>query len=122
MMEKTATPMRHDTKNPLACCLRCHKAELAGRCRIRPVFRYDKVETVDPPVAYQVFHGEHHVATLSRTGKPGPKSYEVQVEWDAGGEELRTGSLRDARVLAEEAYTAVWREGRYSARGPVREL
>jgi hypothetical protein len=121
MTEKTV-PMRHDTKNPLACCVRCHKAELLGRCRKLPVFRYDRIEKVDPPVAYQVFHGENHVATVSRTGKSGPTSYEVQVEWDANGEELRAASLRDARVVVEDAYIAVWREGRYSARGPVRDL
>jgi hypothetical protein len=86
----------------------------------RPVFRYDKVEATGAP-RYRVFHGEHHVATLCREPNRGPARYEVVVEWD-GGEELKADSLQDARARAEEAYTAVWREGRYVPRGPVHAL
>jgi hypothetical protein len=39
-----------------------------------------------------------------------------------GGPELQAGTLRDARTLAEETYTASWREGLQTARGPVREI
>ncbi len=113
--------MRHNTASPLACCPRCHKAELAGRARKRPVFRYDKAS--DAEGSYQVFHGDHHVATVNRLRAAGPTAYKVLVQWDdPGDEELGAGSLRDARVVAEEAYIAVWREGRYTARGPVRDL
>jgi hypothetical protein len=116
------TDGRHDTRSPLSCCPRCHKAELAGRARHRPVFRYEKVESAGTPSSYRVFHGEEHVATLGRAGGPGPAVYEVVVEWDGGGEDLKTPTLRDARLRAEEAYTAVWLEGRYLVRGPVRSL
>lgn len=113
----------HNTRQPLACCERCHKAELAGRGRHRPVFRYDKVDpTPDTSPSYRVFHGEHLVATLTRGRKSRAVSYQVTVEWDPGAEDLVAGTLQDARALAEEAYIAVWREGRYDARGPVRML
>jgi hypothetical protein len=120
-MTKSAAPM-HDTKNPLSCCPRCYKAELLGRAMKYPLFRYEKVESADQPSMYLVFHGEHHVATLHRGRTPGPTSYGVRVEWDADAEELRAGSLRDARALAEGAYTETWRAGRYPMRGPVRDL
>lgn len=110
--------MLHDTKNPLTCCPRCYKAELLGRAARRPVFRYDKVEDAAAP-SYQVFHGEQPVATLGRTGRSGPEAYEVAVDWDGDGGELRARTLRDARQLVEDAYTAVWRDGRYATRGPV---
>lgn len=112
----------HDTKSPLSCCPRCYKAELGGRAMKRPVFRHEKVESADQPSMYLVFHGERRVATLHRGRTPGPTSYEVRVEWDADGEELWADSLRDARALAEGAYTATWRAGRYLTRGPVRDL
>lgn len=121
-MTDIATPKRHDTTNPLTCCPRCHKAELLGRARRRPVFRYDKVEASERPSTYDMFHGDRHVATLSRRGSSGPTSYEVRLTTDAGGQELLTGSLRDARTLAEDTYTASWREGTPPTRGPVREL
>jgi hypothetical protein len=113
--------MIHDTRQPLSCCPRCHKAELAGRARHRPVFRYDKVApTGETTLCYQVFHGEHLIATLTRERKSGAASYQVVVEWDAAT--LAAGTLQDARVLAEQAYTAVWREGQTPARGPVHIL
>jgi hypothetical protein len=115
--------MIHDTRSPLTCCPRCHKAELAGRARHRPVFRYHKVEA-DPEATsrYQVFHGEHLIATLTRDRRERAVIYDVAVAWDGADPGLAAGNLRDARVLAEEAYTAVWREGRYPARGPVQIL
>jgi hypothetical protein len=121
MLENMSRPT-HDTKSPLGCCPRCYKAELAGRARRRPVFRYDKVEAAERPSTYDVFHGDQHVATLSRRGAAGPAAYEVRVDSDAGEQELRAASLRDARALAEETYTTTWREGRHVARGPVRDL
>jgi hypothetical protein len=122
MMTQTAAPKFHDTKSPLSCCARCHKAELLGRAQRRPVFRYDKVETEGSPPRYRVFHGGSHVATLKREPARGPARYEVSVEWESEDEELRADSLQDARARAEEAYTAVWREGKYEARGPVQSL
>ncbi len=112
----------HDTKSPLGCCPRCYKAELLGRGRRRPVFRYDKVEAAERPSTYDVFHGDYHVARLSRRSVSGPAVYEVLVASSAGAQELEAGSLRDARALAEETYTAKWREGHHVARGPVRDL
>lgn len=112
----------HDTKNPLACCPRCRKAELLGRNLRRPVFRYDKLATAERPSSYDVFHGDQHVARLSRKHSSGPQAYEVRVGWDAEDQELGAPSLRDARALAEEAYTATWREGGLAARGPVADL
>ena len=39
---------------------------------------------------------------------------QLAVAAEAGGD--------DARALAEETYTASWREGAYTDRGPVREI
>jgi hypothetical protein len=69
-----------------------------------------------------MFHGDQHVGTLTRRGSSGSSTYDVRVMSDTGDVELMAGSLRDARALAEETYTAQWREGAYTARGPVREL
>jgi len=121
-LEPSAVRTKHDTRHPLACCPRCHKAELAGRALRRPVFRYDKVTDADSPVAYRLFHGEQAVATLSRTRPSGPEPYEVAVDWEGSEAELRARTLKDARQLAEDAYTAVWRDGLYSTRGPVHSL
>jgi hypothetical protein len=118
----TSPPKRHDTKGPLTCCPRCHKAELLGRAMRRPVFRYDKVDAAERPSFYDMFHGDQHVGTLTRRGSSGSSTYDVRVMSDTGDVELMAGSLRDARALAEETYTASWREGAYTARGPVREL
>ncbi|MGH8990268.1 MAG: hypothetical protein ACRDZ7_01920 [Acidimicrobiia bacterium] len=118
-------PMKlHDTRHPLTCCPRCHKAELLGRARHRPVFRYEKVEgSPEGTSVYRVFHGENVVATLTKERRSRAVFYEVAVEWeDAGAAGLAAGSLQDARLLAEQAYTVVWREGRYSPRGPVHVL
>lgn len=117
MTAERATPVIHDTKSPLSCCPRCHKAELAGRARHRPVFRYAKVDTADAPPSYRMFHGEHQVATLTRDRSSRAASYQVVVDWQS--DSLSAGSLQDARLLAERAYTDVWREGLYSVRGPV---
>ncbi|MGH9040988.1 MAG: hypothetical protein ACRDZ3_12225 [Acidimicrobiia bacterium] len=124
MAQDTPTQMIHDTRHPLTCCPRCHKAELLGRARHGPVFRYEKVDAVPGDTAvYRVFHGENLVATLTKERRARAVSYEVAVEWEnAGGKELAASSLQDARVLAEQAYTAVWREGKYSPRGPVHVL
>jgi hypothetical protein len=84
----------------------------------RPVFRWDKVEQADAPGWYQAFHGDQPVATLSKRPS-GPVAYDIVADWDSDGQELCAPTLRDARLMAEEAYTAVWREGRYEARGPV---
>lgn len=119
-MPVNATPTLHDTRSPLSCCPRCFKAELMGRARHRPVFRNDKVAVDDASSSYRLFHGEHHVATLTREGRSRAVRYAVVVDWDS--DPLAAGSLQDARLLAEQAYTAVWREGRYPARGPVRSL
>lgn len=114
-----STPLRHDTRNPLTCCPRCYNAELLGRAARQPVFRFDKVDDADGTVCYRLSHGEQPVAMLSRTGKAGPEAYEVSVEWDGDGPARRARTLRDARQLAEEAYIAVWRDGKYLQRGPV---
>lgn len=119
-MSGSPSPVIHDTKSPLSCCPRCHKAELAGRARHRPVFRYAKVEAADAASSYRVFHGEEHVATLTRERKARAASYQVVVQWDS--DTLAAESLQNARLLAERAYTTVWREGLYSARGPVHSL
>lgn len=121
-MTNATAPMRHDTKNPLTCCPRCYKAELLGRAMRRPVFRYDRVDEAGRPSIYDVFHGDQHVATLSRRSSSGPTAYKVSVPSNADGQELSAASLRDARALAEETYTVSWREGAQAARGPVREL
>jgi len=121
-MTASLAPKRHDTKSPLTCCPRCHKAEILGRLRRRPVFRFDKVEATDGPSMYAMFHGDQQVATLRRRGASGSSTYEVCVMSQAGDQELLAGTLRDARALAEETYTASWREGAHTARGPVREI
>jgi hypothetical protein len=121
-MTASLAPKRHDTKSPLTCCPRCHKAEILGRLRRRPVFRFDKVDAIDGPSIYDLYHGEQHVATLRRRGASGSSTYEVRVMSHAGDQDLLAGTLRDARTLAEETYTASWREGAHTARGPVREI
>lgn len=121
-MTASLAPKRHDTTSPLTCCPRCHKAELLGRGRRLPVFRYDKVDAVDGPSMYDLYHGDQHVATLRRRSASGPPSYEVCVMSHAGDVDLQAGTLRDARTLAEETYTTSWREGAQIARGPVREI
>lgn len=120
-MTETAAPKRHDTVNTLTCCERCRKAELAGRARRLPVFRYDKVEAAARPSTYDVYHGDRHVATLSRQSTSGPSSYEVLLNAEIADQALAAGSLRDARTLAEDTYIASWREGIPALRGPVRE-
>jgi len=109
----------HNTRVPLTCCPRCYSAELAGRALREPVFRYDKADDADGPLSYRLFHGDQPVATLSRTGRAGPEAYAIEVDWEQEGEGFRARTLREARSLAEEAYIAVWREGRYTGRGPV---
>jgi hypothetical protein len=121
-MTASLAPKLHDTKSPLTCCPRCHKAEILGRLRRRPVFRYDKVDAIDGPSAYDMYHGDQHVATLRRRGASGSLTYDVCVMSHAGDQDLSARTLRDARALAEETYTASWREGAYTARGPVREI
>lgn len=120
-MTASPAPKRHDTKSPLTCCPRCHKAELLGRAQRRPVFRYDRSEAVERPT-YDMYHGDAHVGTLRRKGSGGAAAYEIHVMSDSGHEDLLAATLRDARSVAEEAYTASWREGAQTARGPVREL
>lgn len=120
-MTASVSPLRHDTSSPLTCCPRCHKAELLGRGRRLPVFRYDKADAADRPSTYDVFHGDQHVATLSRKGGSG-STYSIRVMSDTGEQELSAGTLRDARTLAEETYTASWREGAQTMRGPVKEI
>jgi hypothetical protein len=121
-MTASIAPKRHDTRSPLTCCPRCHKAELLGRLRNRPVFRYDKVDGADQPPTYDVYHGDQRVATLRRRVASGSPAYDVCVMSHAGDQDLLAGTLRDARALAEETYTASWREGAYTDRGPVREI
>src|SRR2546429_8266017 len=121
-MTASLTPKRHDTSSPLTCCPRCYKAELLGRARRRPVFRYDKGDAVERPLTYEMYHGTEHVATLRRQGAGGSMTYEIRVMSQDGGEELMARTLRDARALAEETYTASWREGRPTARGPVQDI
>ena len=121
-MTASPTPMRHDTKNPLTCCPRCHKAELLGRAMRRPVFRYDKGDAVDRPPTYEMYHGDEHVGTLQRKGTGGSTAYQIRVMSNTGEQDLLAATLRDARTVAEDAYTATWREGGQTARGPVREI
>lgn len=110
----------HDTRNPLTCCPRCYKAELGWRAGRRPVFRYDRADAAEAPLYYRVFHGDQAVAMVSRTGRSGTEPYEVTVDGHADDRDLiMAGTLRDARQLAGAAYTALWRDGRYLARGPV---
>jgi len=120
-MTPSPTPKRHDTRSPLTCCPRCHKAELLGRARRRPVFRYDKGDAPERPSTYEMYHGDQHVATLTRQGAGGSSNYGIRVLSDAGDQDLLAKTLRDARTLAEETYTASWREGVHIARGPVQE-
>jgi hypothetical protein len=120
-MTPSPAPKLHDTKSPLTCCPRCHKAELLGRLRRRPEFRYAKLAAIDEPALYDVYHGDQHVATLSR-GDSKSAGYGVRVTVPSGGQDLRAGTLRDARALAEETYTASWREGLQTVRGPVRDI
>jgi hypothetical protein len=122
-MTPSPAPKLHDTTNPLTCCPRCHKAELLGRARRRPVFRYDKGDPVEgPSTMYEMYHGNEHVATLRRRGPGGSSAYEIRVMSHAGEQDLSAKTLRDARALAEETYTASWREGGHTARGPVRDI
>lgn len=121
-MTASLAPKRHDTTSPLTCCPRCHKAELLGRLRRRPVFRFDKVDPEGGPSIYDLYHGDQHVATLRRRGASGPLTYEVCVMSHDGDQDLLAGTLRDARALAEEKYTTSWREGAHIARGPVLEI
>jgi hypothetical protein len=121
-MTISSAPKRHDTKSPLTCCPRCHKAELLGRARRRPVFRYDKGDTIERPSTYEMYHGTEHVATLSRQGGGGSLAYGIRVMSEAGDQDLSARTLRDARTLAEETYIASWRAGDHTARGPVREI
>jgi hypothetical protein len=114
--------MVHDTRNPLSCCPRCYKAELGWRAGRRPVFRYDRADAAEAPLYYRVFHGDQAVATVSRAPRSVTEPYEVAVDDRGEGDGrdlLRAGTLRDARQLADAAYTALWRDGRYTARGPV---
>ena len=122
VMTASLAPKRHDTTNPLTCCPRCHKAELLGRARRRPVFRYDKGEALEGPSTYEMYHGTEHVATLRRQGAGGSLAYEIRVTAGGGDQDLLARTLRDARTLAEETYTASWREGLHTARGPVQEI
>src|SRR5437899_1323138 len=84
VMTPSPAPKRHDTTSPLTCCPRCHKAELLGRARRRPVFRYDRGDTVERLSTYEMYHGTQHVATLRRQGAGGPPTYEIRVMSDAG--------------------------------------
>ncbi|MEW6471389.1 MAG: hypothetical protein AB1679_03880 [Actinomycetota bacterium] len=110
--------MVHDTRNPLSCCPRCYRAELGWRASRRPVFRYARADAAEAPLYYRVFHGDQAVATVSRTRRSTTEPYEVTVDGDGGGL-LRAGTLQDARQLVGAAYTALWRGGQYTARGPV---
>ncbi len=121
-MTASPAPKLHDTRNPLTCCPRCHKAELLGRAQRLPVFRYDKGDTGDGPSTYAMYHGNELVATLRRQGAGASPTYEIRVMSHAGDQDLLARTLRDARTLAEETYTASWREGGHTARGPVREI
>ena len=121
-MTASPAPKRHDTRSPLTCCPRCHKAELLGRARRRPVFRYDRSDADERPATYDMYHGDAHVATLRRKGTGGSSTYEIQVMSRTGNEDLLAPTLRDARSLAEATYTASWREGGQTERGPVREI
>jgi hypothetical protein len=120
-MENGRQGMVHDTRNPLSCCPRCYKAELGWRSGRRPIFRYDRADAAEAPLYYRIFHGDQAVATVSRLGRSGPDSYEVTVDGTGDDPDLpqKARTLQDARDLANAAYTALWRDGRYTARGPV---
>jgi hypothetical protein len=121
-MTASLAPKRHDTTTPLTCCPRCHKAEILGRRQRRPIFRHDKIDADDGSSTYTVRHGDQEVATLHRRGTSRP-TYEVCITVDGTDQLLPAPTLRDARALAEETYTASWREGgTHTARGPVREI
>jgi hypothetical protein len=114
--------MVHDTRNPLSCCPRCHKAELGWRAGHRPLFRYARADAAEAPLYYRVFHGDVAVGTVSLTRRSRTEPYEVTIDGDADGDGrtlLGAGTLRSARELADAAYTALWRDGRYTVRGPV---
>lgn len=121
-MTPSPSPKRHDTTTPLTCCPRCHKAELLGRAQRRPVFRYDKIDAIERPSAYDIFHGPEHVATLQRRAASRSLTYDVRLMSPTADQGLVAGTLRDARALAEETYTLSWREGGHTARGPVQEI
>jgi hypothetical protein len=116
-MAGNAAPFLHNTKAPLDCCERCRRAELLGRAMKRPVFRYDKV--AEGPDAYEMFHGDLHVATFTRRRVGVETFYGIVPRWDPSVEEIRVSTLKDARLSAEEAYTEGWRQGQCAARGPV---
>jgi hypothetical protein len=60
------------------------------------------------------------VATVSLKRRSGTEPYEAAIDGNGdGGDLLRAETLRDARQLAGAAYTALWRDGRYAARGPA---
>ena len=119
-MISSEAPQRHDTSSPLTCCPRCHKAELLGRARRQPIFRFDKSVAVEGPSTYDMFHGDQHVATVSRMGSS--STYAIRVMSGAGDQDLSAGTLRAARALAEDTYTESWRQGSQILRGPVREI
>lgn len=87
----------------------------------RPVFRYSKLEIPEAPGAYEVFHGDCHIATFTRRRNGSSAFYGVRAEWDPTAEETQAITLKDARAFVEEAYTSSWREGWYAVRGPVLE-
>ena len=116
----TGTVKRHDTRNPLSCCPRCHKAELGWRSGRRPVFRYTRADAAEAPLYYRVFHGDQAVGTVSRTRRSVTEPYEVTIDGDGDSRDLLGAeTLRDARLVAAEAYTALWRDGLFTVRGPV---
>lgn len=121
-MTDIAPPKRHDTKNPLTCCDRCHRAELLGRAMCRPALRFDRLNGTDTPPTYAMYHGDESVATLRRVGGAARPAYELQMRTEGATAELHATSLRDARAVAEEAYTAQWLKGTPALRGPVRQL
>ncbi|HYH51881.1 MAG TPA: hypothetical protein VEG38_20235 [Acidimicrobiia bacterium] len=121
-MTASLAPRRHDTATPLTCCSRCHKAEILGRRQRRPIFRHDRIDVDGGPSTYTVHHGDQQIATLRRKGASG-STYEVSVISDGTDQQLLATTLRGARALAEETYTASWREGgAHTDRGPVREI
>ena len=69
-----------------------------------------------------MYHGNEHVATLTRQGAGGSLAYEIRVTSQAGDQDLLARTLRDARMLAEETYTTSWREGHHTARGPAQDI
>jgi hypothetical protein len=121
-MTASLAPKRHDTTSPLTCCPRCHKAEILGRLQRRPVFRHDRIDAAEGSSTYTIHHGQQQVATLRKRGAS-KATYEVSVMVDGADQPLFAPTLRDARMLAEETYTASWREGgSHTDRGPVREI